>query len=298
LPAIHALEQRYPALSFELVARGELAPFAARRMRMAAGHSIDRREVALLFSEGGGDLSVAAGFFGKFDRIECFFASGNERFCSSLRKAARGEVRFYPFRPPGTGHIAASYLHAIGARVAPPLDSSLELAPEDLLGGEQRLRSFGLQPGRFLLILPGSGSAQKNWPAGNFAVLAERIHSVDRALVVLGPAEPSLAPVFHARALPVASDIELGELAGIARLARCFVGNDSGVSHLAAAAGARGIVIFGPTDPERWRPLGNINVIRQQPLDTLMPDQLWPEIAELLKSDNRQVGIVKHLLRR
>ena len=70
-------------------------------------------------------------------------------------------------------------------------------------------------------------------------------------------------------------DLELSELAGIAREARCFIGNDSGVSHLAAAAGARGLVIFGPTDPERWRPLGDVKVIRKEPLEDLLVDQVW-----------------------
>jgi ADP-heptose:LPS heptosyltransferase len=36
--------------------------------------------------------------------------------------------------------------------------------------------------------------------------------------------------------------------------AALFVGNDSGVSHLAGAVGAAGVVLFGPSDPRRWRP--------------------------------------------
>ena len=58
-------------------------------------------------------------------------------------------------------------------------------------------------------------------------------------------------------------DLELATVAGIARLATGFVGNDSGVSHLAAAADARGVVIFGASDPQRWRPLGRIAVLGQ-----------------------------------
>jgi heptosyltransferase III len=50
-----------------------------------------------------------------------------------------------------------------------------------------------------------------------------------------------------------------------------FVGNDSGISHLAAAAGAPGVVIFGPTNLERWRPLGRTTVMRSEALDGLAP---------------------------
>jgi heptosyltransferase-2 len=285
LPTICALRGRYPNIEFELMARAELARFAERRMTIVAGHSIDRCEVALLFSEDGSKSNLARKFFSQFDRIDCFFASDNERFCSSLRQAARSEVSFYPFRPPGRGHVAECYLRAFGTIISHPPGNSIELLPDDVHNAEQKLRAIGLEPGRFVLVLPGSGSARKNWPAGNFALLAERIELIHPVLVVLGPAESGLAPGFHARSLLVVSDLELGELAVIAHLARCFIGNDSGVSHLAAAAGARGLVIFGPSDPERWRPLGNVKIIQKEPLGSLLPEQVWPAAMELIEAD-------------
>src|SRR5712692_7607956 len=222
LPAIRALGRRYPALAFELMARAELARFAEHRMMVVAGHSIDRREVALLFSERGGESNLACNFFGQFERIDCFFAADNEHFRASLRQAAGGDVSFYPFRPPGMGHMAECYLRAIGATISHPLRDSIELLPDDLRGAQQKLCALGLEPGRFVLVLPGSGSARKNWQAGNFALLAERVQLIHRVLVVLGPAETGLAPAFRARSLAMVSEVELGELTGIARLARCF----------------------------------------------------------------------------
>jgi heptosyltransferase-3 len=68
-------------------------------------------------------------------------------------------------------------------------------------------------------------------------------------------------------------------------LSRCFIGNDSGVSHLAAAAGSRGLVIFGPTDPQRWRPIGDVKTIQKDPLQSLALDQVWPSVAELMQAD-------------
>jgi heptosyltransferase-3 len=282
VPAIRALGQRHPMIAFELMARAELAHFAERRMSIVAGHTIDRREVALLFSEGGGDSESAQRFFGQFERLECFFASGHESFCSSLKQAARGEVCFYPFRPGGGGHIAECYLRAIGVGTGYPLDNSLELAGDDLLQAERQLRVLGLEPGRFVLVLPGSGSAKKNWPAENFVQLAEWIRLFHRVLVVLGPAEARLEPVFQAQSLSLVKNLELSELAGIARLAHCFIGNDSGVSHLAAAAGARGVVLFGPSDPERWRPLGLVKTICRCPLEALPAAEVWPNVRELI----------------
>jgi heptosyltransferase III len=284
VPAIHEFARRCPTIGFELMARAELARFAVQRMKVVAGHSIDRGEVAQLFLERGGESDIVRKFFSRFDRIDCFFASDNERFRSSLRQAATGEIHFYPFRPPGLGHVAECYLRAVGARVSHPLDDLIELMPDDLRDAQRRLRAFHLEPKRFVLVLPGSGSARKNWPAESFALLAERIQLTCRVLVVLGPAEAELAPIFQGPSLSVASNTELGELAGIAYFARCFIGNDSGVSHLAAALGARGLVIFGPSDPERWRPLGDVKIIQREPLEGLLPEMIWPLVEDLMKA--------------
>jgi len=88
---------------------------------------------------------------------------------------------------------------------------------------------------------------------------------------VLGPAEASMEPIFRDAGIRVLKDLDLPIVAAIARLASAFVGNDSGVSHLAAAVGASGVVIFGPTDPARWRPLGSgqIIILRGEPLDSI-----------------------------
>jgi ADP-heptose:LPS heptosyltransferase len=285
-PAIRALARRTPNIKYELMARADLARFAVQRMMVTAGHSIDRSEIAMLFSQAGRSSHQASEFFGQFERIDCFFAADNERFRLSLRQAAQAEVAFYPFRPPGRGHVAEGYLRAVGANISHPLSNSIELLPDDLRNAQQRLRALGLEPRAFVLILPGSGSAGKNWAAPNFKLLSQWIAMMHPVLAVLGPAETGLAPGLHASWLTVVDGLELGELAGIARLARCFVGNDSGVSHLAAAAGARGLVIFGPTDPERWRPLGQVKIIRREPLANLSTDQVWPAVKELITAEH------------
>jgi heptosyltransferase III len=286
LPAVHVLVQRYPKIGLELLAREELARFAVRRMKIVAGHSIDRSEVALLFSERGGESSAARKFFGQFEGIDSFFASDNEQFCSSLRQAAQGRVCIYPFRPVGFGHVAECYLRAVGANPSQRLDNSLELTQDDVRNAEHRLQGLRLEPKNFVLVLPGSGSSRKNWPAENFALLSQRIQFRYQVLVVLGPAEQALTPIFQRRSLSIVNTPELGELAAIARLARCFIGNDSGVSHLASAAGASGLAIFGPTDPDRWRPLGNVRIIRSQPWEDLSSELVWQAVEELMNTES------------
>jgi ADP-heptose:LPS heptosyltransferase len=103
--------------------------------------------------------------------------------------------------------------------------------------------------------------------------------------VILGPAEAALNGVFAASKVPTittVSGLELNEVAALARLSRVFVCNDSGVSHLAAATGANGLAIFGPTDPARWRPLGHTTIIRREPLNALTPDEVAAATSEII----------------
>ena len=90
-------------------------------------------------------------------------------------------------------------------------------------------------------------------------------------VAILGPAEASIEPIFREAGVAVLKDLDLPTVAAVARIAAAFVGNDSGVSHLAAAVGASGVAIFGPTDPVRWRPLGSgqIEILRREPIDSI-----------------------------
>jgi heptosyltransferase III len=289
-PALRALARRHrdvtPNATLELMAREELVRFAVDRIGITSGYSIDRREVAALFAESS-DLTEAAGFFRHFTRIYSFFASDDARFRRALEAAAApAAVSFHAFRPAGPGHVAAGYLDEISERAAPPdreLDAHIDVLPGDIAEATQALARLSLGDARVVLLFPGSGSQQKNWPAENFATLASALPPPLRALVVLGPAEGTIEPRFIARGIARLRDQPLGTVAGLARLAAGFVGNDSGASHLAAAAGAPGVAIFGPTDPDRWRPLGRVRVVRALNLADLTP----ADVATALKERGR-----------
>ena len=86
-------------------------------------------------------------------------------------------------------------------------------------------------------------------------------------------------------------DLDLPTVAAIARLAAAFVGNDSGVSHLAAAVGTPGVVIFGPTDPARWRPLGpagtQIDILRREPIDSIEVAEVAGALSKFVEQRQR-----------
>lgn len=277
-PTIRELIRRNPAASIELMARLELARFAVGRLGIAAAHSIDRAEVSALFVKGRRVPESAQGFFSGYKTIHTFFAANDSRFCQAL-SAINRDSRFYPFRPPDDGHVADAYLRLLGGIEKAKYEKP-ELLSDDRVKAAQVLSEIKLKEQPFCLILPGSGSRTKNWPAANFIQVAERLAPDLKALVVLGPAEEEMQRLFRNRDIRTLSGLELGTVAGLAQRAEIFLGNDSGVSHLAAAAGAPGIVLFGPTDPDRWCPLGDVRVIRREPLTAIHPD----EVAHLLRA--------------
>jgi len=297
-PALRAIGRANSGCEIELMARAELARFATGRMGIARGYSIDRREVSELFVDQPANLAITKAFFSGFERIYSFFAENNREFRQKIGEVANGPVDFIPFRPPGPGHVADRYLDAVlAAGGYPDVRSTsrnelsrIDVLAEDLEAASATLGKHRLAPGEFVLIFPGSGSPKKNWLAENFAALARQIEPKMRAVVVIGPAEAAIEPIFKGK-FATLGGLELGEIAGMARLAAGFVGNDSGVSHLAAAAGAIGVVLFGPTDPERWRPLGHAEVLRREPLASLAVGEVAERLADLCQSSSGMVTI-------
>jgi heptosyltransferase-3 len=287
MPALVAISRRHPGASVELMARFERARLVAGRTVVARAHSIDAREVGELFAaekaEKGGR------FFGEFDRIYSFFASDDARFRARLAAATDAEVSFHPFRPDAAGHVSAGYLRAIGES-ASLVDARLEPTPDDLAAASRTLAESKCDGSNLVVIFPGSGSPSKNWPPEKFVALAESGIKGASCVVVLGPAEASIEPMFREAGFTVLNDLDLPTVAAIARLATAFVGNDSGVSHLAAAVGASGVVLFGPTDPARWRPLsagGRIDIIRREPIDSVDVHDVADALSKFVEQRQR-----------
>ncbi len=268
-PTLAAIGRRHARCELELMAREELAQFAVGRLGVTRAHSIDRREVSHLFRAAASDNEQARTFFSSFQRIYSFFSADDPDFRGTLIRAAREDtVSFHHFRPAGAGHVAEAYLREIGED-AELIEPRLSLLSSDIESAARRLGGI-VAPGEFIVIFPGSGSAAKNWPVESFMALARRLEKETSVLFVLGPAEAQIERQLSVRHR-VMRELSLGEVAALARRAMAFVGVDSGVSHLAAATGALGVVLFGPTNPARWRPLGRVQVVQRSPISGIQP---------------------------
>lgn len=112
------------------------------------------------------------------------------------------------------------------------------------------------------VIHVGSGGRQKCWPLDCWIELANRVGDGGRRIALpLGPAELDSPDIAKRRAQltelgEVVESPSLRELKSLIAAARVYVGNDSGVTHLAAAVSTPTIAVFGATDPRVWRPLG------------------------------------------
>jgi heptosyltransferase-3 len=105
-----------------------------------------------------------------------------------------------------------------------------------------------------LAVHAGAGARAKRWDAAGFVQVAQWWRGAGGTVVsIAGPAEADEPPVLGA---PEVREWPLPALAAVLARTALYLGHDSGVSHLAGAVGAAGVVLFGPTDPRRWRPAG------------------------------------------
>jgi heptosyltransferase-3 len=209
---------------------------------------------ASLLVEDGAPAPAMVSALASFDAVVAY--TGSAALVAGLRRAApQTTVHSCPPAPPAGVHAArwladAVVPLAIGSYASPP---SIEPTPEEQAAARAWLDR--LRPG-FVAIHPGSGAASKNWPPERFALVAKAM-ARGPWLLVEGPADAdAVAPLSGLPAVVHARDLPARILGAILAQAGLYVGNDSGVTHLAAAWGAPVVALFGPTDPRSWSPLG------------------------------------------
>jgi predicted lipopolysaccharide heptosyltransferase III len=122
-----------------------------------------------------------------------------------------------------------------------------------------KLEAAGLRhEERIALIHPTAAFDTKQWGITNFGRVAEDLRARGLApVIVVAPNERQVAEKLNkncSRACVILADLALPEVTALASRARLFVGNDSGIAHIAAAAGAPCVVIFGSSNRNHWRP--------------------------------------------
>jgi predicted lipopolysaccharide heptosyltransferase III len=159
-------------------------------------------------------------------------------------------------------HSVEQQLALIGWTGVPVTDrpaTKLAVTERALSSVADKLRAAGLDEGEpFAVVHPAAAFAAKQWATENFARVTEELSARGLTPVaIVSPAEKQLVEslINQSAARVIAlTDLSLPEVTALASRARLFVGNDSGIAHIAAAAGAPCVVIFGSSNVAHWRP--------------------------------------------
>lgn len=143
---------------------------------------------------------------------------------------------------------------------------TLVISQEDELAAEQVLNEVGIvEQGmrrRLVMLQPGARYWFKAWPEDRFVELADRLGKESGCQVLIGGAEQDVELAericgrTHTTCAVLAGRATLLQYAAILKRCVLFVGNDSGVMHMAVAMGTPVVALFGPSDPREWGPCG------------------------------------------
>lgn len=261
LPVLTALKKRYDGISIDMMGDPVRLSLLKQCGYVDRVLAIDDRRYTPLFAPGGTPPGSVSRDLRQYDAILSYLPDPDGVFAENLRRFASGPVLTGRTRPSDgrrvhmTG-VLMDVLKPLGVDTIdepPTIRLPLSTATADM----QNLPSDRT----LVAIHPGSGGLAKCWPADRYAALIERL--IDRgyrAVVTFGPADDTvrrrILPYIPDQDVYIVADRPLDDMADLYGRCHAMIGNDSGMTHLAAAAGAPVIGLFGPTDPAVWGPRG------------------------------------------
>ena len=268
LPAIRALRRHWPLATIELIGHPGMAELAVAAGLINRVRSLDASGMAKWFVPRCVWPEHERADIASFDLILSYLSDADGVVQANLRAA--GAQRVMACLPVvASGHAADHFRHPVtDLGISTPIgDEPLLVWPAALREqGRHGLKEVGLT-GDVISLHPGSGSSRKNWPVEQYALLADRVrHSMSaQPLFILGEADAAAARALPrlSPAVPVLTNRTLKEVASVLAVSRGYIGNDSGITHLAAALGVPVVALFGPTDAAMWGPRGtNVVILR------------------------------------
>lgn len=287
LPLAKLMREALGLGGIDIIGHAEYVGILPERSCVNSIRSIDSTELHRLFAEPAqfdlADYDPLINVFSDYAWIVTFMGEPDGNFEQNLIFTANcshsADIITLSMKPPEDAkqHVAEYYTWQLAQESGLPPERVTACANDVLIRVMDTDRKQGLelldQAGidvskRLVVIHPGSGGRHKCWHLENFVSVAQTLRSMEiEPLFLLGPAEMERfdAPK-KARLCDTATcltHLALPQVVGLLSCADAFVGNDSGVTHLAAAMGLRTFAMFGPTDPALYRPIGPaLNVLR------------------------------------
>ena len=317
-PVLKALREHYPNPHITFVSNANVLPLAVAFGLAEAVSDYGHVQWGELFSTTGIQTPAVREQLQDIDLAICWLRDTDGLVEGNLRTAGIGRVIVAPGRPAEGMHMhVVEYLAqtigvSVGVKRGKEWDGSYgrdSSRPSgrcpDIPGRDESRPYEGFSPGRMeslrnapIAIHPGSGGAQKCWPTQRFATVIEWLWSLNglrgdshSVLLLAGSADQErLHDILDSIGHPPKPDMlkvlvhaPLLEVAQQLQQCRCYLGNDSGITHLAAMLGVPTVALFGPSDPATWHPVGpSVRVIRAQVLEHLGSDVVIEALESFL----------------
>ncbi len=280
LPALAALRRQFPDAHLVVLGYPHIVQLAIEGGLVDRVSSIEAQALAGFFAKNGTLSERLSDFFAEFDVILSYLYDPDEVFQTNVARCSLAKFIVGPHRPD-----ESAKLHATKAYLKPL--ERLAIFDAD------HVPRLSLNPQRSvpntLALHPGSGSERKNWAESNWAQLLKHLVSLTafNFLLVGGEAEGERLQRLTAALPPertkLARNLPLPDLARVLQPCTAFIGHDSGISHLAAALGLSGLLLWGDTTEEVWRPPSEKMLLLRHPggLGDLTVDRVVAKLAEL-----------------
>lgn len=258
-PMALALGRLYPQSRIFYVTHHSKGQLAEKALRIdstdieAGWHS--------LFAENAVLPAAAEKLLASSHTIVSFLSSGNDAWAENIRRTAPDAALVHLQPPtlekPPVGEHAAEFITRQLASW-PALQTAVLQIQKSI--ADRGIGSRAAEEGS-VVIHPGSGAAFKCWPIERFIDLARQLNDAGRQVkFVIGEVEAERWSAETLNQLRAVGKVEQpADAVGLWKIistASLFIGNDSGPAHLAGMAGVPTVVLFGPTSPDVWKPLG------------------------------------------
>lgn len=251
LPAIAALRQQFPEAHLEVLGYPHIIQLAQAGGLVDRAQSIEARALAGFFARRGVLAEDLANYFSEFNIILSYLYDPDDIFKTNVARCSKAQFVVGPYRPNEAEKVHATRVYLRPLERFAIFDAD-HLPRLSLPSPPPTLNQIALHP--------GSGSEKKNWPEAKWADLLQHlVNSTDFNLLLIGGEAEGERLQRLAAALPitrtkVAQSLPLTNLARLIQPCAAFIGHDSGISHLAAALGLPGVVLWANTTEEIWRP--------------------------------------------
>jgi ADP-heptose:LPS heptosyltransferase len=204
-----------------------------------------------------------------------------------------GEVRIFYYPAQSSEQISRFFFHQTSEALIKRQPSSFtfeecaQLPPTPLkMEGGRRIKEK--PEGKFVIIHPGSGSEKKRWPLQRFLEIGERLGQKGiKGAVVTGEGELRITALIEKTSLPPGwswlHSPSLHTLSGLLQETDLYLGNDSGITHLAAVCGTEIVALFREEFVPAWLPYGRVHLLSAGSLGEISVEAVWKTVLGALR---------------